>query len=484
MSFETRWEYDSWNRVNKIVYPDADTVFYTYDQAGKLFSVYSHKQLEDQLQVIPIIDTIRYDKFERREYMSYGNGTRMRYSYDPNRGFLTGLTSLTSQDEYMQNNFYVYDQVGNLASQENTAGSTSGGFGGASDFSYTYDNLYRLTAAEGSWQSGTKGSFNMNLSMTYGPSGKITSKTQTAEILDAGENMSMMDISHTYVYNEPQQPNTIREIQGIGHNQSFEWDANGNMVYHHDEGNSITQRLCWDEINRLIATSDGSQISHYIYDANGERAMKYNGTLSKIQQNKYTLVDCANMGQFTYYINPLMTVSTQEYTKHYFIEGQRVMSKIGAGMANNLMDMEDGAYDYIMSALSDSIKNQLAASFECLSLDGIAVFNTSIEPILEMANQNNHEFLRYFYHPDHLGSSSFITDATGEPTQHLEYLPFGELFIEERSTWNTPYKFSGKELDDETGYSYFGARYYDPNISIWGFLKKAQSLFVTVCVTV
>jgi len=33
--------------------------------------------------------------------------------------------------------------------------------------------------------------------------------------------------------------------------------------------------------------------------------------------------------------------------------------------------------------------------------------------------------------------------------------------------WNTPYKFSGKELDDETGYSYFGARYYDPNISIW-----------------
>ncbi|MBP7850527.1 MAG: RHS repeat-associated core domain-containing protein, partial [Lentimicrobiaceae bacterium] len=39
--------------------------------------------------------------------------------------------------------------------------------------------------------------------------------------------------------------------------------------------------------------------------------------------------------------------------------------------------------------------------------------------------------------------------------------------FKERSTWNTPYKFSAKELDDETGYSYFGARYYDPNISIW-----------------
>jgi len=58
-----------------------------------------------------------------------------------------------------------------------------------------------------------------------------------------------------------------------------------------------------------------------------------------------------------------------------------------------------------------------------------------------------------------------IPPLLGEGREGL--LPFGELFIEERTTWNTPYKFSGKELDDETGYSYFGARYYDPNISIW-----------------
>jgi hypothetical protein len=51
---------------------------------------------------------------------------------------------------------------------------------------------------------------------------------------------------------------------------------------------------------------------------------------------------------------------------------------------------------------------------------------------------------RYFYHPDHLGSSSYITDASGEVYQHFEfdegesptqnkqtqswqYFPFGEL---------------------------------------------------------
>ncbi len=69
---------------------------------------------------------------------------------------------------------------------------------------------------------------------------------------------------------------------------------------------------------------------------------------------------------------------------------------------------------------------------------------------------------------DHLGSSSFITDFYGTPTQHLQYLPFGETFVEQTNgSFNTPYKFSGKEKDEETGYSYFGARYYMSDISIW-----------------
>jgi RHS repeat-associated protein len=56
----------------------------------------------------------------------------------------------------------------------------------------------------------------------------------------------------------------------------------------------------------------------------------------------------------------------------------------------------------------------------------------------------------------------------GNVAQHIEYVPFGEVFIEERnSTWNTPYKFNAKELDEETGLYYYGARYYDPRVSIW-----------------
>jgi RHS repeat-associated protein len=74
----------------------------------------------------------------------------------------------------------------------------------------------------------------------------------------------------------------------------------------------------------------------------------------------------------------------------------------------------------------------------------------------------------YFYHGDHLGSSNYITDRLGRIFEHTIHLPYGEVWIDEGSdTSLLGYKFTGKELDEETGYYYFGARYYDPKISSW-----------------
>ena len=66
---------------------------------------------------------------------------------------------------------------------------------------------------------------------------------------------------------------------------------------------------------------------------------------------------------------------------------------------------------------------------------------------------------QYYYHPDHLGSTSYVTDLDGEIFQHLEYFPFGETFVEESSnTQRTPYLFTAKELDEETGLYFYGCR--------------------------
>ncbi len=47
-------------------------------------------------------------------------------------------------------------------------------------------------------------------------------------------------------------------------------------------------------------------------------------------------------------------------------------------------------------------------------------------------------------------------------------MPFGEQFIDQRQTGHDiRFKFTGKERDAETGFDYFGARYYDSDISVW-----------------
>ena len=40
-------------------------------------------------------------------------------------------------------------------------------------------------------------------------------------------------------------------------------------------------------------------------------------------------------------------------------------------------------------------------------------------------------------------------------------------FEERNNIWNTPYLFNAKEFDEETGMYYYGARYYEPRLSLW-----------------
>jgi RHS repeat-associated protein len=74
----------------------------------------------------------------------------------------------------------------------------------------------------------------------------------------------------------------------------------------------------------------------------------------------------------------------------------------------------------------------------------------------------------YFYISDHLGSTSMVLDGDGNISQSVTYIPYSELFIEERNgTWNTPYLFNGKELDEETGLYYYRARYLNSISGMW-----------------
>ncbi len=191
----------------------------------------------------------------------------------------------------------------------------------------------------------------------------------------------------------------------------------------------------------------------------------------------------------TLYTSPYMIVTGREYTKHYYIESQRVTTKLGGGMANNLVDPISGTLSAIEGNVNiiaqELMENLIADSCtEKVEIEVAPIFRN----IDELMQQDNDEGNLYFYHADHLGSSSWITDASGNVNQHLAYLPYGEQFIDERNdSHDIRFKFTGKERDTEikplganspnttenklfmrqTGLDYFGARYYSSGLSVW-----------------
>ena len=214
-----------------------------------------------------------------------------------------------------------------------------------------------------------------------------------------------------------------------------------------------------------------------------------------------------NTAKFSLYVSPYLVANQGgRYTKHIYAGSQRIVSKVGdfASYGSDPRHIEYAGAN--TDGLSVNYKAKYAAQQQVIK-DNYKTFDVPyngtdndnyadgegfccndgyMEAAMARARKaqaravaksfkdpDNYENLQFFYHPDHLGSSSFITNLEGEVVQHIEYVPFGEVFIEERnSVWNTPYLFNAKEFDEETGMYYYGARYYEPRLSLWMSVDK------------
>ena len=123
-TFKMKYKYDSWNRIQKMTYPDGEVVSYAYNKGGML------KSMTGEKNGVPYwyIYNIHYNEFELKEAVEYGNGTRAFYEYDT----LQRLHHLRSEsaDGTMQDIDYDYDEVSNISKIVNYAGMLPTGLGG------------------------------------------------------------------------------------------------------------------------------------------------------------------------------------------------------------------------------------------------------------------------------------------------------------------------------------------------------------------
>ncbi|CAM3431281.1 hypothetical protein FLLO111716_09880 [Flavobacterium longum] len=488
--FHTQFEYDSFNRTKSITYPDGEQVTYGYDFGGNL------NRMTGELNGSPLdyIEKIQYDRYEQRVYEKYGNKTENFYTYDEVLRRLSKSVARTSFGQNMFDNSYLYDKVGNVLMIDNSLSvATSNHFGGSSLQTFTYDDFNRLSGATGAFTGshnqigyGNDEDATYQLSMRYNNTHGIAFKEQSHE--KNGLTVASNTYNNEYKYVTGHRLERVDDSWS-GAWEDFLYDSNGNITRRTTA--EVQRDMYWDEADRLRVVADPTNMHHYIYDAAGQRVLKANTDIELVDVNG-TLLDEPNVTVNSYmtYPNPYVVIEPNgRYSKHYYEGSQRVVSRMGAPDLTAFdVDTEDphGAEvclptdnDNLRQAQIKDLKHLLAKSpFSKIKF-------REFKPVLQDTLTDDEEAQQraedpngpdpqlaqiYFYHPDHLGTSSFLTDFNGSAYQFFINLPFGETMAEQKpiaSGYETPYKFTGKELDEETNMYYFGARYYDPKISIW-----------------
>ena len=122
----------------------------------------------------------------------------------------------------------------------------------------------------------------------------------------------------------------------IGH-EHYTYDANGNPTLVENDSLNTERRMYWDEDNRLMVLSDNGKTSRYTYNAAGERIIKVHGDLEGGYINGVPQgITFHETEDYTIYPAPIITVTKNRFTKHYFIGDKRVASKLGVGKFSNV----------------------------------------------------------------------------------------------------------------------------------------------------
>ena len=349
-TYVTQWTYDSHNRLLEMIYPDEEKVTYSYNLGGQLEKVRGYKSYG-----YDYVNRIGYDKFEQRTYLKYCNGAETFYTYEPARRRLQNLT-VNAGGKSIMDNGYTYDAVSNVLSVANKAAlPESGKAGGQMAHAYTYDALYRLASATGTYAGADSKTASYRLEMGYDNMHRIVSKkqhlTQQGVQFDGKLHVGY-DLAYTYGktegkkfqlaevkdanYRTEENPDSVAKVDN---SHTYTYDANGNLVYVNTgrikqdgtlDSTAAERKLRWDEENRLTASDDNGFVTNYWYDADGERTVKTSGEGEQLYVNSEFAGGRTNTAKFSLYVSPYLVANQGgRYTKYIYIGSQRIVSKIG-----------------------------------------------------------------------------------------------------------------------------------------------------------
>jgi RHS repeat-associated protein len=436
-AYTTGYTWDNFGRLIEVAIPGtssngvntpAEMIRYGYDAGGAVTS--ARGLAAGNNTPFDYVTHVGYSEFGDRTFITYGNQTYSAFGYAADTRRLVELHTAVQDSagqRFTQLLLYGYDLVGNVRTRSQSLPLDSVAtnivpVGGSTNGSFTYDPLNQLVHADMTIQTKQSESYRATEDMTYDRIGNITNKAQSSLVSTFDKQGNLLrtlpvdDATHytfTPTYratpsSPPHAPNSVAEAHYLSQStRLLTYDLDGNRTS--STYNGTGQGFTWSDTDRLRSICSGTPtgncppISQALYTADGVRT-----------HNKVT---AGTSSTETLYVNQYLTVRNGALpTKHVYLGDMRIASKMDVNATTNST---------------------------------------------------------YWYHTDNLQSAQYVTTTGQALVQHLEYFPSGQIWHEEydgsrlliqKAQHGT--SFTGKEIDP-SGYYYFGARYYEPQLQVW-----------------
>lgn len=349
-------------------------------------------------------EDLRYDVFGNRVAMKFGNGVVSRQTFDPKRVRLATTTTTLPNAVNVQNLRYEYDPSSNPTKIANLLAPLSGGSGN---------------------QPGES-----TLELTYDGADRLLRSVGNAQ-LSAQKRTS--------------------------YDQQFVYSASHNLT-HKQRLHLITQP------STVPATPTATNFSSdYTYESTrphmpkqiGGLAITYDASGNPTVRRKLTTGSQQNLVWDD--DNRLVDYTASGVHQHntYDASGNRVRRKSVQSetlFSSQYFDLENG---------TQGVRHVFAGDTRVAS--ELGKYTSGLNQLAP-----NKRGTAYFFHTDHLGSTSVVTAEDASVHESLEYFSDGETWIDRAPQKPiNGYLFSGKPFDPETGFYDFGQRFYEPRTSLW-----------------
>ncbi len=499
-----KFTYDAIGKVLTEEYPDGEIITYAYNHKGMLESVENDSSLK-------YIYALNYELNNKINSFAYGNGMRTTYDYyDESNGRDTYsnlsnsyllqriLFSHNVKNEF-QEIYFNYDKCRNVKFK-----GIEIDYDRYTDDTYDYDEFHRLVRAIG----GSQDTINYYIEKKY-IYDNLNNLLQKGEMGYGFDHENRMDF-------------ILNEDTGIAY--EFGYDLNGNIDYKEIDQKEI-EIFSYDNANRLKSILNDRGASIYSYDHSERRIMKSemesttivinakgSGTLVNPpimelwidgHKKKKWIVNNGNYQDFTCEVgwdgkstidivfpndnhDGEDKVDTNLYISFITVNGSKFnpfdSTIYDTGWppktcfdGENIKDFPgnmcwSGALRFTATSAAPASKDTyyFFPNYEEEYLDDVLQSTTKYyfangQRIAQSVKKQNEDAKILYYHSDHLGSSVMMTDESGNRVMSSLYSPYGELLYSSGDE-STKYQFTGQEKDEVTGYNYYGARYYDPEI--------------------